>query len=150
VAGNAGDDAAEDERRDDHANEAQEDVSEEVSLRSDLGRVHAQFSAGKHCEKSPGKQGAAAGDEGKKETETDPAKADGKHNAEMKEASGKTGGEEQDGCQGERAKSHVAGLRERRSGSLRHQWALKVRRPIILWRSPFALGQTLTPPLELW
>jgi hypothetical protein len=75
-------------------------------------------------QKSPGKQGAAAGDEGKEETETDPAKADGKLNAEMREASGKTSGEEQDGCHGKRAKSCVAGLRERRSGSWRHQWAL--------------------------
>jgi len=142
MAGDAGDDAAEDERRDDHANETQEDVSEEVRLRCDLGRIHAQFGAGEHCKKCPAKQGAAAGDEGKEETETDPAKADGKLNAKMREASGKTSGEEQDGRHSKRTTSCVAGLRKRRSGSWRHQWALYVQRPIILWRSPIALGQS--------
>jgi hypothetical protein len=60
VASDTGDDASEDERRDDHANEAQEDVGEEVALRSDKGGVHAKLGTGQHGEEGPNQEGTSA------------------------------------------------------------------------------------------
>ena len=73
MTGDAGDDAAEDERRDNHANETQKDVGEEMCLCGDGGCVYAQFGAGEHGEEGPNQQRATAHSEGKKEAERGPA-----------------------------------------------------------------------------
>ena len=113
----AGDDAAKDERRDNHANEAQENVSEEVGLRCDGGRVHTQFCAGEHGEEGPHQQRATAYGKGKKEAERGPAKDGGKLGVRVKKAGCDARGKEQDGGESERAKDRLAGLRNTRRGS---------------------------------
>ena len=91
-----------------------------MGLRSDGGRVHAQFCAGQHGEEGPNEQRTTAHGEGKKEAKRGPAENGGKLRTGVKHASCKARGKEQDGGQGERAEARVAGLRKRRRGGRRH------------------------------
>ena len=59
MAGDAGHDAAEDQRRHDHANEAQEDFSDDVSLRGNVRHIGAEFRAGQHRKEGPHEQRTA-------------------------------------------------------------------------------------------
>src|ERR1035437_10177566 len=76
VACDAGDDAAEDERGDNHADKAEGDFAQEVGLRCELGCVGAEFGSGQHEVESPKQQGAPAPGNGEEEAEGYPAKGD--------------------------------------------------------------------------
>jgi len=94
VAGDAGDDAAEDERRNDHADEAKKNIAKEVGLCGELGCVNAEFCAGCHGEEGPHQQRTAANSVGDQKAECDPAKADCELRGRVHEACGKARGEE--------------------------------------------------------
>ena len=120
----AGDDAAKDERGDDHANQAQEDFAEEMGLRSASRRIHAEHGAGKHGEEGPLQQRAAAHGKGNKETDADPAKGDGNLRSRVKQRS-REAGREQNGCRGgESAKHFFAGMQILRGGGGAQRWIL--------------------------
>ncbi len=73
VAGDSGDERAENERRDDYCNEAEKNVAEDAQVLGDVRPVETNFAAGEHGEENPVGQGGfsktAQGEEG----ETQPA-----------------------------------------------------------------------------
>jgi hypothetical protein len=77
VAGDAGDEGAEDERRDNDADEAEEDVAKDAAGQSDMGSVDAELDACQHADEDPAGEGAAArGGPGEKDKRDD-ADSDG-------------------------------------------------------------------------
>ena len=60
VAGDTGGDGGKEQRGDDHANEAQEEIAEDTELRGDMRRVKAEFDAGGDGEEGPEEDGAGA------------------------------------------------------------------------------------------
>jgi hypothetical protein len=60
VAGDAGDESAEDERRDNQLDEAEENVAQDAELRSKRGKVEAELETSEHGEENPESEGAFA------------------------------------------------------------------------------------------
>ena len=111
VTRDAGNDAAKDERRNDHANEAEKDIAEEVGLRGELRRVHTQFRSGQHGEEGPHEQRTAAHGEGNKQADASPAKTCCDFSAGVKEPCKQSGREQHCGCRSESDKDSAPGLR---------------------------------------
>src|SRR5580658_1084590 len=83
VAGDSGDEAAEDERRNDQPNQTEKDVAEEAGLRREARSVDAEFSANQHGEERPNQEGAAPEDKWNQERDADPAQRGSQRRAEM-------------------------------------------------------------------
>lgn len=79
MAGDAGDERAEDQRRDDDLDEAEEDVAQEAQMLGHGGAVEADFAAEKHRYENPIGESAAAEAVSGKSGEAEPAK-DGEPN----------------------------------------------------------------------
>ena len=125
VAGDAGDDAAKDERGDDHADEAEKDFTQEVGLAGDAGRVHAQLRAGEHGQKRPHQQRTAA--QGKRDRQRERGAAEDERDGSRKRRSRQTGRECQ-GCRGGQDNGEGVGLTEASvRGVFGHGSAFKVR-----------------------
>ena len=119
VARDTADDTAKDERRHDHADEAEKDIAEEVGLRGELGRVYPEFRTCKHREKCPDQQRAAAESERDEKAKGDPAKSDCELRRCVQEAFANTCDEERSGSSGKRADWNAA---QNRGGCGFHRW----------------------------
>ena len=76
MAGDAGDESAQDERGDDDFDEAEEDVAQHAELYGEGGRVEAEFETGKHGEEDPEGEGAIAKAGDGEEEKTDATNGD--------------------------------------------------------------------------
>ena len=98
VPGNPGNNTAEDQRRNNHADEAQEDVAEEMGLCGEVRRVYAKLSTGQHGEEGPHQQRSAAESKRNKHAETAPPQRNAHLSTCMQKTHDKPCGEQQRRC----------------------------------------------------